>query len=126
MLDIDRSHLTQVRGLKPHELIDIPQFEVAPHAGAWIETPPSSYANTASRSHLTQVRGLKPAPTLRRLDPHLVAPHAGAWIETGNKLPAKEYNRVAPHAGAWIETLICSLVNVAASVAPHAGAWIET
>ena len=56
--------------------------DVAPHAGAWIET-----AFVAAKMSLIAV-----------------APHAGAWIETAppaRKLPAAA---VAPHAGAWIET----------------------
>jgi len=55
---------------------------VAPHAGAWIET---------------------------RLEKHqscrvYVAPHAGAWIETGQAVAPLFNPIVAPHAGAWIET----------------------
>ncbi len=80
--------------------------EVAPRAGAWIETEPDGYR--------------------RRVIP--VAPRAGAWIETciaislflvGVKsLPVRERGlkrkdrvtwqgcpNVAPRAGAWIETL---------------------
>ena len=56
-----RSRLTQARGLKRFSFPDhVPVQEVAPHAGAWIET----------------VDELKS----RNLD--VVAPHAGAWIET--------------------------------------------
>ncbi len=58
---------------------------VAPHAGAWIETP------------------FKSTDTLRAPQ---VAPHAGAWIETCER--RREWwwsDPVAPHAGAWIETL---------------------
>ena len=57
-------------------------FAVAPHAGAWIETP------TVSRSdHI-----------------FVVAPHAGAWIETLLITSLLLPPLVAPHAGAWIET----------------------
>ena len=59
------------------------EIEVAPHAGAWIET------------HL----GLMTVPRRR------VAPHAGAWIETIAIVPLVNITDVAPHAGAWIETL---------------------
>ena len=59
--------------------------QVAPHTGAWIETP--SY------------RVLKMN--------FLVAPHTGAWIETPALL-AVWLRCVAPHTGAWIETLITS------------------
>ncbi len=59
--------------------------DVAPHAGAWIETV-YLYADC---EHLS------------------VAPHAGAWIETktvNQNLPSLKV--VAPHAGAWIETIL--------------------
>ena len=60
-----------------------PEFPgVAPHAGAWIETP-SCPPGTTKRS---------------------VAPHAGAWIETGYRGYRRWRTIVAPHAGAWIET----------------------
>jgi len=73
----------RARGLK-HEinLRDVRQVRVAPHAGAWIETPS--------------------APSL--FPTRLVAPHAGAWIETQMCLMNLLFNSVAPHAGAWIET----------------------
>ena len=58
-------------------------LQVAPHAGAWIET-----ANIS---------------TVKRLSCR-VAPHAGAWIETRGALAARVRYAVAPHAGAWIET----------------------
>ena len=54
---------------------------VAPHAGAWIETPPSHPAISSS----------------------YVAPHAGAWIETRMPSVSLAPAAVAPHAGAWIE-----------------------
>jgi len=57
--------------------------QVAPHAGAWIETlhykTPFAYSQ--------------------------VAPHAGAWIETICAIELSAGTYVAPHAGAWIETL---------------------
>ena len=57
---------------------------VAPHAGAWIETP----------LHLSgRYSGL-------------VAPHAGAWIETAGFYHLGDEPSVAPHAGAWIETCL--------------------
>ncbi|AAQ58906.1 hypothetical protein CV_1231 [Chromobacterium violaceum ATCC 12472] len=59
-----------------------PRREVAPNAGAWIET----YA---------------PVP-LQAGD--LVAPNAGAWIETSTPTWPRSTSRVAPNAGAWIET----------------------
>ena len=100
-------------------------FEVAPHAGAWIE--------------IGKLKGFKIGK--------LVAPHAGAWIEIPlwtiparifASLPTRERGlkcwmrlqnygvfMVAPHAGAWIEILEMAFVARVKEVAPHAGAWIE-
>ena len=95
----------RVRGLKLCVFgVILNRNNVAPHAGAWIET--SHLCGLCSQTH--------------------VAPHAGAWIETrypvvsivpneshpmrvrGLKQAIKEFNAdfdgVAPHAGAWIET----------------------
>ena len=56
---------------------------VAPHRGAWIETP-----MPVRNTWLTTV-----------------APHRGAWIETQfDVLTDAVHSRVAPHRGAWIET----------------------
>ena len=72
------------RGLKQkYAREESERFDVAPHAGAWIETR----VNTSSQN----VR--------------FVAPHAGAWIETKNLGATFYVYLVAPHAGAWIETL---------------------
>ena len=57
-------------------------IQVAPPAGAWIETFFS----------------------LRLSSSLIVAPPAGAWIETPGDLCCDRMERVAPPAGAWIET----------------------
>ena len=57
-------------------------FNVAPHAGAWIET--------IVRAAPSEIKD--------------VAPHAGAWIETNDGMTDDQNIKVAPHAGAWIET----------------------
>gem|GEM_PF-673846 len=141
---------TRERGLKPNSPVpDLLNPQVAPHAGAWIETTRCTAAISTAR----------------------VAPHAGAWIETlatrhrsrppNWSLPTRErglklmrnadafnYRMVAPHAGAWIETLGVfagfgrklslptrerglkhwryNQLPILTTVAPHAGAWIET
>ena len=61
--------------------------QVAPRAGAWIETFLAALA-----------------PGLRFLA--AVAPRAGAWIETTPRtiFGAERRQLVAPRAGAWIET----------------------
>ena len=74
---------TRERGLKRFSsYLCIVNVEVAPYAGAWIETP-----------LLVQV---KLANT--------VAPYAGAWIETYDSVHGSLKLLVAPYAGAWIET----------------------
>src|SRR5689334_7250774 len=72
---------------------------VAPHAGAWIETP----GDTLSTSERE------------------VAPHAGAWIETSVSSLSMRLTDVAPHAGAWIETGERGVKDYFGKVAPHAG-----
>ena len=57
-------------------------LRVAPHVGAWIETPSER----------------------RRVPATDVAPHVGAWIETPQYLSNRQWHTVAPHVGAWIET----------------------
>ena len=56
--------------------------DVAPLAGAWIETTPLTAAQPE----------------------RFVAPLAGAWIETAHRIKGTMRGVVAPLAGAWIET----------------------
>jgi len=60
----------------------MPDDQVAPLAGAWIET----WCQTGSPRH------------------SVVAPLAGAWIETSESANSCLSASVAPLAGAWIET----------------------
>ena len=73
----------RVRGLKRTQG---PQLrfaaEVAPRAGAWVETYLLLY--------VTQDR--------------IVAPRAGAWVETSDMWFMDYQTQVAPRAGAWVET----------------------
>jgi len=57
-------------------------MDVAPRAGAWIETPTPArtYAGKASRP--ARARGLKLRQRGTRGSAYHVAPRAGAWIET--------------------------------------------
>ena len=58
---------------------------VAPHAGAWIETPPSTCRQRPpTRSPPTRGRGLKHSRYGATPGQHGVAPHAGAWIGHAN------------------------------------------
>ena len=60
---------------------ELEKLGVAPHTGAWIETPATDAERSSPKSRPIRARGLK-------LDWHLrlwttsVAPHTGAWIET--------------------------------------------
>ena len=95
---------TRGRGLKPvSPPVDIVYYDVAPHAGAWIET--GKWNSSPTRE---------------------VAPHARALIESLNTVLMHPTGFVAPHAGAWIETLGSKFLKLTLDVAPHAGAWIET
>ena len=56
---------------------------VAPFAGAWIETKSNVTKETSNvRSPPSRGRGLKLIRQCRALNPSRVAPFAGAWIET--------------------------------------------
>ena len=103
-----------------------PPGDVAPFAGAWIETispstlaPFSMVAPFAGAWIETSMRSL----SARRL---IVAPFAGAWIETRSPSQSSPPGDVAPFAGAWIETISPSTLAPFSMVAPFAGAWIET
>ncbi len=77
----------QGRGLKHgSKMPELEHIQVAPHAGAWIETFIAQKADEVNN----------------------VAPHAGAWIETIGLSNKRYANIVAPHAGAWIETNLTS------------------
>ena len=143
------SPLARGRGLK-HALsascVRPPQ--VAPRAGAWIETITCFYKFFFVESPLARGRGLKPrhSTALRGHTPsplargrglklkfgvitgcaHSVAPRAGAWIETYMFIRPRTFPQVAPRAGAWIETRRILSRSGRRHVAPRAGAWIET
>ena len=73
--------------------------EVAPRAGAWIETV-DGLLNWKRRK---------------------VAPRAGAWIETGGQIGSKVFAHVAPRAGAWIETGAIAAKNATTCRPPCGG-----
>ncbi|VDA98954.1 hypothetical protein S1OALGB6SA_15 [Olavius algarvensis spirochete endosymbiont] len=56
--------------------------EVAPLAGAWIETETTRGASGLPLSHPSRVRGLKHRLCIDSRARRQVAPLAGAWIET--------------------------------------------
>ena len=77
---------------------------VAPHVGAWIETPRTRACMRGRGSHPTWVRGLKHNGVVRNQDEGLVAPHVGAWIETFfvETKPVGLTNKSHPHVGACV------------------------
>ncbi len=119
---------TRGRGLKLVMYLVIPErLNVAPHAGAWIETSVPRPASVSA--HVAPHAGAWIETFARNANNNTappVAPHAGAWIETDLVEVLVVLPRVAPHAGAWIETDLVEVLVVLPRVAPHAGAWIET
>ena len=59
------------------------KLDVAPLAGAWIETLLLRYDDNAVKSRPSRARGLKQEKSCILHIISLVAPLAGAWIETG-------------------------------------------
>ena len=78
--------------------------EVAPRAGAWIETTTWQRKSSFCASHPVRVRGLKHERRKRRL----LRRRSHPMRVRGLKLKYINYRlknkTVAPHAGAWIET----------------------
>ena len=75
----------RARGLKLLNVVaDTLRGDVAPPAGAWIET----------------------SIFRRYFFDRIVAPPAGAWIETTDNIVLFFFKVVAPPAGAWIETFL--------------------
>ena len=83
MYGFEKSHLLQMRGLKPYLL---PQKQplslVASFTDAWIETYQSAGVFSQCRSHLLQMRGLKHILRIYLRLNRLVASFTDAWIET--------------------------------------------
>ncbi len=145
------SRPSRARGLKlPCRNDAATTGDVAPLAGAWIETDAVMGDNMRLKeSRPSRARGLKqrlpaPIPARRWSRPSRarglkrpgvqpaagrdrVAPLAGAWIETLTRPPGSTgLALVAPLAGAWIETMVWRSRCARSAVAPLAGAWIET
>ena len=76
------SHPSRVRGLKLYVGDLQSPSQVAPLAGAWIETHPGEGVFVLRKSHPSRVRGLKHILTNEGVNAEGVAPLAGAWIET--------------------------------------------
>src|SRR4051794_33989012 len=76
-----------------------PDAQVAPFAGAWIETTLSGRTCDFLWSLPSRERGSKPTPSQKQERIMTVAPFAGAWIETRPLRRAPRLARVAPFAG---------------------------
>ena len=82
-------------------------YVVAPHAGAWIETPsPRTCVSVKARSRLTQARGLKLFLEMQMLKTYRSRLTQARGLKPVLGLAAVGAQSVAPHAGAWIETNI--------------------
>ena len=77
---------------------------VAPHAGAWIETQVARLHERVAKSPPTRGRGLKQPPHFRWHDDALSPPTRGRGLKLLLTWKRKNNHQVAPHAGAWIET----------------------
>ena len=100
-----RSRPTRARGLKlaagfPVRIYD----QVAPYAGAWVETIPFTTGAQKTWSRPTRARGLKPSGVLQVRTAQVSRPTRarGLKLMRGDR---KVYRAVvAPYAGAWVET----------------------
>ena len=101
------SHPTRVRGLKLNGTVrQRIERDVAPHAGAWIETRQQRAIGCHfAQSHPTRVRGLKQTDSYRTLllcgESH---PTRVRGLKPQCSAETLRHGGVAPHAGAWIET----------------------
>ena len=86
------------------------RMQVAPHAGAWIETMITRSASISFWSPPTRGRGLKRAHRCQALAAQQVAPHAGAWIETGVSGATTRYAESPPTRGRGLKHSISSRV----------------
>ncbi|KAF0195716.1 MAG: hypothetical protein FD169_1204 [Bacillota bacterium] len=99
---------------------------VAPPAGAWIETAMPVICLSRNTSHPLRVRELKLKPL------HSIAlagqshPLRVRGLKHQLRYRREALHQVAPPAGAWIETNCSGGTTTAGLVAPPAGAWIET
>ena len=99
------SHPVRVRGLKRNYYREkVVTGNVAPRAGAWVETSPVVMVRNSAMSHPVRVRGLK-----------LYDPKTGKKLTLSHPVRVRGLkrdvsrnnslcNRVAPRAGAWVET----------------------
>ena len=102
-----------------------PFFIVAPRAGAWIETSISRRSSAAILSRPARARGLKPCIPVSTQRTDHVAPRAGAWIETKSHIYNSTPDASRPARARGLK-LNSKAFTQPQKVAPRAGAWIET
>ena len=123
-----QSRPSRARGLKHEEIrARVRRAEVAPLAGAWIETikfPDDE--NRMSGSRPSRARGLKHLMLQPQLYSQESRPSRARGLKLQNLHHVRRNRRVAPLAGAWIETSVHGIGVGTRGVAPLAGAWIET
>ncbi len=78
---------------------------VAPHTGAWIETPIGTRLSSHQKSPLTQGRGSKPFSASRTSRGATSPLTQGRGSKHLIKCCVGAHGQVAPHTGAWIETM---------------------
>ena len=122
-----RSLLMQERGLKRYERGHGKRSRsVAPHAGAWIETPQVEAPARNSVSLLMQERGLKlfRAVAPDRRGRSLLMQERGLKHHHVRMIPTKTRSLLMQERGLKREA--AQVIQGLQDVAPHAGAWIET
>ena len=97
--DLHGSPPTRGRGLKLDCRMCLLIKNVAPHAGAWIETDQRKRDSCCAESPPTRGRGLKPEISCSWYCLHWVAPHAGAWIETSLRASGFRLAESPPRTG---------------------------
>ena len=100
--------------------------QVAPFAGAWIETAEKENCAFKYPSLPSRERGLKLASQLHPPFLLLSLPSRERGLKQVLFNLIYSFGHVAPFAGAWIETTSPISSYTMFSVAPFAGAWIET
>ena len=116
------------RGSKPFPVPGLlPPRQVAPLAGAWIETVCCVFKTVLVSSRPPRGGVDRNGMALKCLDGNRRSPPSRG---RGSKLVVDRAHGssapVAPLAGAWIETGLHLRIRIRSAVAPLAGAWIET
>jgi len=100
---------------------------VAPHAGAWIETPPNqSNYTSACRSRPMRARGLKRACCRQGRWLRLSRPMRARGLKLTPEQKREFVIKSRPMRARGLKLVNAKYFLAEVPVAPHAGAWIET